>query len=85
MRGITACSGSFFRFNRDVRLSFTANSLNGLSQGFFLVVFNLYIIVLTREIYPATVGICEDTIAYVTSARMWRWRARRWWTPAATG
>lgn len=28
----------------------------------------LLVNVLTREIYPATVGICEDTIAYVTGA-----------------
>ncbi len=47
----------------------------------------LLVNVLTREIYPATVGICEDTIAYVTGAEdaaaagtrgRWLWRLCPW-------
>ncbi len=59
MSGITTYFGSFFGFNRNVRLSFSANLLNGLSQGIFLVVFNLYIL---------EMGISADVLGGILSA-----------------
>jgi MFS family permease len=50
---------SFLDVNRNCKLTFAASLLNGLSQGMFLVVFNLYII---------SMGIQADALGGILSA-----------------